>query len=176
MFASFAILLCLGFILVANSFRLGRKYHDFTSPIRLTQGASETIPKKTFDRKAVVAFNSNNSDNDNKDKGSNPFDAIASAGLAGVLAIAVAEAFFWAAGVPIANLYFKITEGEWLDLATQEGQIRAAGFSFGYGTFATAVLQYRVTIAAIPLIPIMEKYVVTPGKKYFGEKFGEKST
>jgi hypothetical protein len=36
------------------------------------------------------------------------------------------------------------------------------------------ILQYRVTIFAIPLVPIMDKYVVQPGKKYFGEKFGEK--
>ena len=56
---------------------------------------------------------------------------------------------------------------------TQDGQFKAAGFSVGYGGFATAVLQYRVTIAAIPLIPIMEKYVVTPGRKYFGDDWGK---
>jgi hypothetical protein len=52
--------------------------------------------------------------------------------------------------------------------------LKAAGFSFGYGGFATLILQYRVTIFAIPLVPIMEKFVVQPGKKYFGENFGEK--
>ena len=40
--------------------------------------------------------------------------------------------------------------------------------------FATLILQYRVTLFAIPLVPIMEKLVVTPGKKYFGEQFGQK--
>ena len=40
--------------------------------------------------------------------------------------------------------------------------------------FATLILQYRVTLFAIPLVPIMEKLVVTPGKKYFGEQFGAK--
>jgi hypothetical protein len=35
-------------------------------------------------------------------------------------------------------------------------------------------LQYRVTLFAIPLVPIMENLVVTPGKKYFGEQFGQK--
>ena len=57
---------------------------------------------------------------------------------------------------------------------TTEGQLQAAGFSFGYGGFATLILQYRVTIFAIPLVPVMEKLVVEPGKKFFGEKFGEK--
>jgi len=87
--------------------------------------------------------------------------------IKGILAIAVAESFFWAAGVPLGILFFRITEGKWIDIATSDGQIRAAGFSFGYGTFATAILQVRVTLAAIPLIPIMEKYVVKPGRQYF---------
>lgn len=42
--------------------------------------------------------------------------------------------------------------------------------------FATLILQYRVTLFAIPLVPVMEKLVVEPGKKFFGEKFGEKTT
>jgi hypothetical protein len=28
----------------------------------------------------------------------------------------------------------------------------------------------------VPFVPIMEKYVVEPGKKIFGEKFGQKET
>ena len=42
--------------------------------------------------------------------------------------------------------------------------------------FATLILQYRVTLFAIPLVPVMEKLVVEPGKKFFGEKFGEKKS
>jgi hypothetical protein len=103
------------------------------------------------------------------------FDQVASKGLAGVLAIAAAEAIFWALGVPLASLYVKYTTGEWIDLTSQEGQLQAAGFSFGYGGFATLILQYRVTLFAIPLVPLMEDLVVKPGKKFFGEKFGEKS-
>jgi hypothetical protein len=60
-------------------------------------------------------------------------------------------------------------------LTSTDGQLKAAGFSFGYGGFATLILQYRVTIFAIPLVPIMDKLVVQPGKKYFGEQFGEKN-
>ena len=73
-----------------------------------------------------------------------------------------------------ATLWVKFTTGDWIDLMTTEGQLQAAGFTFGYGGFATAILQYRVTLFAIPLVPLMEKVVVQPGKKLFGEKFGEK--
>ena len=99
---------------------------------------------------------------------------VASKGLAGVLAIAVAEAIFWALGLPLAEIYYKYTSGEWIDLSTSEGQLQAAGFSFGYGGFATVILQYRVTLFAIPLVPIMDKFVVEPGKRIFGERFGTK--
>ena len=102
------------------------------------------------------------------------FDQVASKGLAGVLAIALAEAIFWALGMPLAALWVKFTTGEWIDLMSTEGQLQAAGFSFGYGGFATVILQYRVTLFAIPLVPLMEKLVVEPGKKMFGETFGEK--
>ena len=57
----------------------------------------------------------------------------------------------------------------WIDLTTG-GQLQAAGFTLGYGGFATVILQYRVTLFAIPLVPNMEKLVVGPGKKLFGEK------
>jgi hypothetical protein len=111
---------------------------------------------------------------DAEEKEPSAFDQVASKGLAGILAIATAEAIFWALGVPLAALYYKVTTGEWIDMMTTDGQLKAAGFSFGYGGFATVILQYRVTLFAIPLVPVMEKYVVNPGKKYFGEQFGEK--
>lgn len=98
------------------------------------------------------------------------FDKVASAGLAGILAITVAEATFWALGVPLAELWSKVTTGDWINFATSEGQLKAAGFSFGYGSFATLILQYRVTLFAIPLVPIMEKYVVSPMQKALQKK------
>ena len=116
-----------------------------------------------------------NDNNDNDSSGESAFDKVASMGLAGILAITAAEAIFWAAGVPLADLYYKYTTGEWIDVTTADGQLKAAGFSFGYGGFATLILQYRVTIFAIPLVPIMQKYIVEPGKQLFGEQFGDKN-
>jgi hypothetical protein len=40
---------------------------------------------------------------------------------------------FWAAGMPLAEIWYKVTTGEWIDLTTTDGQLKAAGFSFGYG-------------------------------------------
>lgn len=115
-------------------------------------------------------------DNSADEKQPSVFDQVASKGLAGILAITAAEAIFWALGLPLAELYIRFTTGEWIDLATTEGKVQASAFSFGYGGFATLILQYRVTIFAIPLVPIMEKYVVQPGKQLFGEQFGEKKS
>ena len=39
------------------------------------------------------------------------FDKVASMGLAGILAITVAEAIFWAAGMPLAEIWYKVTTG-----------------------------------------------------------------
>jgi nucleoside-diphosphate-sugar epimerase len=110
------------------------------------------------------------------EKEESAFDKVASMGLAGILAITAAESIFWAAGVPLAALYYRYTTGEWIDIMSTDGQLKAAGFSFGYGGFATAILQYRVTIFAIPLVPFMQKYIVEPGKKLYGEGWGESDT
>lgn len=115
------------------------------------------------------------SKSEDKDQGEpSAFDKVASMGLAGILAITAAEAIFWALGVPLAEVYYKVTTGDWIDLSTSDGQIKAAGFSFGYGGFATLILQYRVTLFAIPLVPIMQRYVVEPGKRLWGDKFGDR--
>ena len=91
------------------------------------------------------------------------FDKVASFGLAGILAIATAEAIFWALGVPLvsvscpvwgylplltlfsqwqAAIYYKVTTGEWIDMMTTDGQLKAAGFSFGYGGNILLSLQH----------------------------------
>ena len=129
-------------------------------------------PLSPLSRKRGVVLFGKTEDKDQTEPSA--FDKVASMGLAGILAITAAEAIFWALGVPLAEVYYKVTTGEWIDLSTSDGQIKAAGFSFGYGGFATVILQYRVTLFAIPLVPIMQKYVVEPGKKIWGERFGEK--
>jgi hypothetical protein len=52
--------------------------------------------------------------------------------------------------------------GECADLASTDRQLKAAGLCLGYGGFASLILQYRVTIFAIPLAPMMDMYVMKP--------------
>lgn len=68
-----------------------------------------------------LQLSSNNKDpqtstsNDNSEtKEPTAFERVAQQGLAGVLAIAVAEAIFWALGVPLASLWSLYTTGECL--------------------------------------------------------------
>lgn len=82
-------------------------------------------------------------DTNEEEKGPSILEQVASKGLAGVLAIALAESIFWALGMPLAAIFYKVTTDEWIDLTTADGQLKAAGFSFGYGGFATVILQYR---------------------------------
>lgn len=53
----------------------------------------------------------NSDDTTTEEKEETAFDKVASKGLAGVLAIAVAESIFWALGVPLAALWYKYTTG-----------------------------------------------------------------
>lgn len=141
----------------------------------LTTSTSSSSSVSLLSKESKVSLLYANKQDDEIVKEPTAFDQVASKGLAGVLAIALAEAIFWALGMPLATLWVKFTTGEWIDLMTTEGQLQAAGFTFGYGGFATVILQYRVTLFAIPLVPLMEKLVVEPGKKFFGDKFGEKN-
>lgn len=135
------------------------------SQIRIEQYPNRFGDLSSFEfrcRNTLCTKSNDNDDINKKLENKSAFEKVASAGLAGVLAIAVAEAIFWALGVPLAEAWYKLTTGEWIDITTSDGQLKAAGFSFGYGSFATLILQYRVTLFAIPLVPIMERFVVGP--------------
>ena len=173
-------------LLLAVQFVYVSSFHTRPRPLRsqrlsvrsVTRLRSDEISKRMTSKLPAVGGKQNDNPieriSDKKEE-ETAFEKVASMGLAGVLAIAVAESIFWALGVPLAELYYKFTTGEWIDIMTTDGQLKAAGFSFGYGGFATVILQYRVTLFAIPLVPLMQKYVVEPGKKMFGEQWGEKS-
>ena len=51
-------------------------------------------------------------------------EKVASLGLAGVLSIAVAETVFWVLSFPTSELVYYIATGEWIDLFSQEGQVK----------------------------------------------------
>ena len=60
-------------------------------------------------------------------------EKVASLGLAGVLSIAVAETVFWVLSFPTSELLYFLSTGEWIDLLTQEGQLKFLAFTAGWG-------------------------------------------
>ena len=56
-------------------------------------------------------------------------EKVASFGIAGVLSIAVAETVFWVLSFPTSELLYYSSTGEWIDLLTQEGQIKFLAFT-----------------------------------------------
>jgi len=89
-------------------------------------------------------------------------DKVASLGLAGVLSIAVAETVFWVLSFPISELLYYVSTGEWINLLTQEGQIKFLAFSAGWGALGGVIAQYRTVLTAAAMTPWMDANVVKP--------------
>jgi len=56
---------------------------------------------------------------------------------------AVAETVFWVLSFPCSELLYYLSTGEWIDLLTQEGQIKFLAFSAGWGALGGVIAQYR---------------------------------
>jgi len=89
-------------------------------------------------------------------------EKVASLGLAGVLSIAVAETVFWVLSFPASELLYFASTGEWIDLLSQEGQIKFLAFSAGWGALGGAIAQYRTVLTAAAMTPWMDRVVVKP--------------
>ena len=73
-------------------------------------------------------------------------EKVASLGLAGVLSIAVAETVFWVLSFPTSELVYYIATGEWIDLFSQEGQVKFLAFTVGWGGIGGIIAQYRTCL------------------------------
>lgn len=98
-------------------------------------------------------------------------DKVAKLGLAGVLSIAVAETVFWVLSFPTSELVYYVATGEWIDLLSQEGQLKFLAFTAGWGALGGAIAQYRTVLTAAALTPWMDRNVVQPYLSPFLEKF-----
>ena len=76
-----------------------------------------------------------------------------SLGLAGVLSIAVAETVFWVLSFPTSELVYYIATGEWIDLFSQEGQVKFLAFTVGWGGIGGIIAQYRTVLTAAAMTP-----------------------
>eukprot|EP00908_Phaeocystis_cordata_P006962 Transcript_17605.p4 GENE.Transcript_17605~~Transcript_17605.p4 ORF type:complete len:231 (-),score=50.05 Transcript_17605:118-810(-) len=77
-------------------------------------------------------------------------DKVAKLGLAGVISIAVAETVFWVLSFPVSAIVYYIATGEWIDLFTQDGQVKFLAFTAGWGALGGAIAQYRTVLTVAP--------------------------
>merc|ERR1719311_1097405 len=89
-------------------------------------------------------------------------EKVAALGLAGVLSIAVAETVFWVLSFPASELLYFVSTGEWIDLFTQDGQVKFLAFTAGWGALGGAIAQYRTVLTAAAMTPWMDRNVVQP--------------
>ena len=80
-------------------------------------------------------------------------DKVAKLGLAGVLSIAVAETVFWVLSFPVSAIVYYVATGEWIDLFTQDGQVKFLAFTAGWGALGGAIAQYRTVLTAAAMTP-----------------------
>ena len=99
-------------------------------------------------------------------------EKVASLGLAGVLSIAVAETVFWVLSFPTSELVYYIATGEWIDLFSQEGQVKFLAFTVGWGGIGGIIAQYRTVLTAAAMTPWMDREVVQPYVKPWLESVG----
>ena len=81
--------------------------------------------RNPFGQKEEVAVAEEAEGSSSSDEEEWTLDKVAKLGLAGVLSIAVAESVFWILSFPISSIFYFFATGEWIDLFTQEGQVRA---------------------------------------------------
>ena len=87
---------------------------------------------------------------------------VAALGLAGVLSIAVAETVFWVLSFPTSELLYYLGTGEWIDIFTQEGQIKFLAFTAGWGALGGVIAQYRTVLTAAAMTPWVDANIVKP--------------
>lgn len=108
-----------------------------------------------------------------EDDGKMTLEKVASFGVAGVLSIALAETVFWVLSFPTSEVLYYLSTGEWIDLWSQEGQIKFLAFTAGWGAVGGVIAQYRTVLTAAAITPWMDRTVVKPYVNPLLEKFGK---
>ena len=110
-------------------------------------------------------------DAEGEDDGKMTLEKVASFGIAGVLSIAVAESVFWILSFPLSEALYFASTGEWIDLLSQEGQLKFLAFTAGWGALGGVIAQYRTVLTAAAMTPWMDANVVRPYVNPLLERF-----
>ena len=57
---------------------------------------------------------------------------------------------------PTSELLYFAGTGEWIDLTSQEGQIKFLAFTAGWGALGGVIAQYRTVLTAAAMTPWMD--------------------
>merc|ERR1719230_399194 len=109
-----------------------------------------------------LPFFGNKKDGEPPEEEKMTIEKVASLGIAGVLSIAVAESVFWVLSFPTSELLYFASTGEWIDLLSQEGQLKFLAFTAGWGAIGGVIAQYRTVLTAAAMTPWMDANVVKP--------------
>ena len=103
------------------------RIREIHNNLAVTTGSKSALTPTSSTIPSGLALSAKNEKTEREDEtvsdATNPFDAITKAGLAGILAITLAEAIFWALGYPAALIYYKITANEWIDVFSKDGRV-----------------------------------------------------
>ena len=97
-----------------------------------------------------------------EDDGKMTIEKVASFGIAGILSIAVAETVFWVLSFPTSEGLYFLGTGEWIDLFSQEGQLKFLAFTAGWGALGGVIAQYRTVLTAAAMTPWMDQCAPRP--------------
>ena len=100
-------------------------------------------------------------------------DKVAALGVAGVISIAIAETVFWVLSFPTSELLYFVSTGEWIDLTSQEGQLKFLAFTAGWGAIGGVIAQYRTVLTAAAMTPWVDENIVKPYVKPLMDKMGK---
>ena len=80
---------------------------------------------------------------------------------------------FWVLSFPTSELLYYVSTGEWIDLFSQEGQIKFLAFTAGWGALGGVIAQYRTVLTAAALTPWMDRTIVQPYVQPVLDKMGK---
>ena len=81
---------------------------------------------------------------------------------AGIISIAIGETVFWVAST--SELLYYLGTGEWIDIFTQEEQIKFLAFTAGWGALGGVIAQYRTVLTAAAMTPWVDANIVKRGE------------
>mmetsp|Transcript_71939 Transcript_71939/g.131742 ORF Transcript_71939/g.131742 Transcript_71939/m.131742 type:complete len:293 (-) Transcript_71939:63-941(-) len=150
---------------LGDAYPLGKVHHARRTTTPFATASAVAEPTEKGEEVSLASTGSPEKSDAEQEKGSDndwTLDKVAALGIAGILSIAVAETVFWVLSFPASELVYYLSTGEYIDLLSQEGQLKFLAFTAGWGALGGAIAQYRTVLTAAAITPWMDRTVVRP--------------